>query len=333
MEAFSNYEVWWVTGAQLLYGGDAVVAVDGHSTEMVNGLNASGKLPVKVVYKGTANSSKEVEEIFKAANNDSKCIGVITWMHTFSPAKMWIHGLQQLKKPLLHFHTQYNKEIPWDTMDMDFMNLNQSAHGDREFGHICSRMRIRLTDNGMTGAEDDVNGQTLDLVISTADASDGYMVKVNASAADRGTVSLTPEAERYEGGTQLKACAQPLGNAKFVCWREGRQVVSLDTAYTFNVNHETTLTAYFSPKTSDVPDGIGQVVSESGALVEVEAGSQYINIVTDAPVQDVSVYSVGGALVAQSASKRVSVSGLTAGSYIVKVQTSGKNTTAKVFIK
>lgn len=111
-----------------------------------------------------------------------------------------------------------------------------------------SRMRIRLTDNGMTGAEDDVNGQTLDLVISTADASDGYMVKVNASAADRGTVSLTPEAERYEGGTQLKACAQPLGNAKFVCWREGRQVVSLDTAYTFNVNHETTLTAYFSPK-------------------------------------------------------------------------------------
>ena len=79
----------------------------------------------------------------KAANNDEKCVGVITWMHTFSPAKMWIHGLQQLKKPLLHFHTQYNEEIPWDTMDMDFMNLNQSAHGDREFGHICARMRLR----------------------------------------------------------------------------------------------------------------------------------------------------------------------------------------------
>ena len=143
METFSNHEVWWVTGAQLLYGGDAVVAVDGHSTEMVNGLNESGKLPVKVVYKGTANSSGEVEDIFKAANNDARCIGVITWMHTFSPAKMWIHGLQQLRKPLLHFHTQYNSEIPWDTMDMDFMNLNQSAHGDREFGHICSRMRLR----------------------------------------------------------------------------------------------------------------------------------------------------------------------------------------------
>ena len=141
--AFENHEVWWVTGAQLLYGGDAVVVVDSHSKEMVDGLNASGNLPVKVVYKGTANSSKEVEAVMKAANNDEKCIGVITWMHTFSPAKMWIKGLQQLKKPLLHFHTQHNAEIPWDTMDMDFMNLNQSAHGDREFGHICTRMRIR----------------------------------------------------------------------------------------------------------------------------------------------------------------------------------------------
>lgn len=143
MSVFDNYEIWWVTGAQLLYGGDAVVAVDAHSKEMVEGLNNCGKLPVKVVYKGTANSSKEVSDIMRAANNDAKCAGVITWMHTFSPAKMWIHGLQQLNKPMLHFHTQYNAEIPWDDIDMDFMNLNQSAHGDREFGHICSRMRLR----------------------------------------------------------------------------------------------------------------------------------------------------------------------------------------------
>ena len=139
--AFENYEVWFVTGAQLLYGGDAVIAVDAHSNTIVKGLNESGKLPVKVVYKGTVNSAAEVTAAFKAANNDEKCIGVITWMHTFSPAKMWIHGLQELRKPLLHFHTQFNKEIPWDTMDMDFMNLNQSAHGDREFGHIVTRMR------------------------------------------------------------------------------------------------------------------------------------------------------------------------------------------------
>lgn len=141
--AFENNELWWITGAQLLYGGDAVVKVDAHSKEMVDGLNASGVIPMKVVYKGTANSSREVEKIMKAANNDSRCVGVITWMHTFSPAKMWIHGLQQLRKPLLHFHTQYNAEIPWETMDMDFMNLNQSAHGDREFGHICARLNIR----------------------------------------------------------------------------------------------------------------------------------------------------------------------------------------------
>ena len=138
---FKDLEVWFITGAQLLYGGDAVVQVDAHSIEMVKGLNDSGILPVKVVYKGTANSSSEISDIMRAANGDTKCIGMITWMHTFSPAKMWIHGLMDYKKPLLHLHTQYNKEIPWNEIDMDFMNLNQSAHGDREFGHITSRLR------------------------------------------------------------------------------------------------------------------------------------------------------------------------------------------------
>ena len=141
MKAFEQFEIWWVTGAQLLYGGETVKIVDGHSQEMVDGLNKTGIIPIKVVYKGTVNSSKEVETVMKAANNDDKCVGIITWMHTFSPAKMWIKGLQDLQKPLLHFHTQYNAEIPWDTIDMDFMNLNQSAHGDIEFGHICTRMR------------------------------------------------------------------------------------------------------------------------------------------------------------------------------------------------
>lgn len=138
---FKDLEVWFVTGAQLLYGGDAVVQVDAHSTEIVKGLNDSGILPVKVVYKGTVNTAVEVSKAFNDANIDKKCIGVITWMHTFSPAKMWIHGLKDLKKPLLHLHTQFNKEIPWNEIDMDFMNLNQSAHGDREFGHMVSRMR------------------------------------------------------------------------------------------------------------------------------------------------------------------------------------------------
>jgi L-arabinose isomerase len=138
---YKNAEIWFITGAQLLYGGDAVTAVEGHSIEIVKGLNASGKLPLHVVYKGTVNSSAEVEAAFKNANNAERCVGVITWMHTFSPAKMWIKGLQNYHKPLLHLHTQFNREIPWGEIDMDFMNLNQSAHGDREFGHIVSRMR------------------------------------------------------------------------------------------------------------------------------------------------------------------------------------------------
>ena len=142
-KAFENQEIWWITGAQLLYGGDAVVKVDAHSKEMVDGLNESGDIPIRIVYKGTANSSAEVESVMAAASNAPECIGVITWMHTFSPAKMWIKGLQSLRKPLLHFHTQYNSEIPWDSIDMDFMNLNQSAHGDIEFGHICTRMRVQ----------------------------------------------------------------------------------------------------------------------------------------------------------------------------------------------
>ncbi|MFA6718574.1 MAG: L-arabinose isomerase, partial [Prevotella sp.] len=141
IEAFKDYEVWFVTGAQLLYGGDAVVQVDNHSKEMVEGMNNSGFLPVKIVYAGTANSSKEVADVMSRANVDKKCIGVICWMHTFSPAKMWIKGMQILRKPLLHFHTQYNEKIPYQTMDMDFMNLNQSAHGDREFAHILTRLR------------------------------------------------------------------------------------------------------------------------------------------------------------------------------------------------
>ncbi len=141
MTIFENNEIWFVTGAQLLYGGETVRQVNGHSSAMVDSLNRSGELPYKIVYKGTANSSTEVVETFRAANNDSKCVGLMTWMHTFSPAKMWIAGLKSFQKPLLHLHTQFQREIPWSKIDMDYMNLNQSAHGDREFGHIVSRMR------------------------------------------------------------------------------------------------------------------------------------------------------------------------------------------------
>ena len=141
MSNFEHNEIWFVTGAQLLYGGKTVEQVNAHSVAIVEKFNLSGVLPVKVVYKGTVNSAVEITEKFQEANNNEKCVGIITWMHTFSPAKMWIHGLKILNKPLLHLHTQFQREIPWSEIDMDFMNLNQSAHGDREFGYITARIK------------------------------------------------------------------------------------------------------------------------------------------------------------------------------------------------
>jgi len=135
-------EVWFVTGSQDLYGQQTLDTVAEHSATITKYLDQAPEIPVRVVYKPTVKSADEIFAVMQAANNESHCIGVIAWMHTFSPAKMWIGGLKILNKPLLHFHTQFNRDIPWATMDMDFMNLNQSAHGDREFGFIMSRMRI-----------------------------------------------------------------------------------------------------------------------------------------------------------------------------------------------
>lgn len=122
-----------------------------HSKIIVNELNKSGILPYEVVWKPTLITNEVIRKTFNDANADEECAGVITWMHTFSPAKSWILGLQEYRKPLLHLHTQFNEEIPYDTIDMDFMNENQSAHGDREYGHIVSRMGIvrkLLSDTG-----------------------------------------------------------------------------------------------------------------------------------------------------------------------------------------
>jgi L-arabinose isomerase len=135
-----NKKVWFITGGQHLYGTDAFAEMNAHSEEIAAYLDKF--LPVGVVSKGLVTLPDEIANVFKAANEADDCIGVITWMHVFSPSKMWISGLNLLQKPLLHLHTQYNCEIPWDTIDMDFMNLNQSAHGDREHGFIATRMGL-----------------------------------------------------------------------------------------------------------------------------------------------------------------------------------------------
>lgn len=137
-----QFEVWFITGSQHLYGEETLRQVDEHSQIISRYINDATGMPVNVIFKPVVKTPDEIYNLVQEVNATSRCIGIIAWMHTFSPAKMWIRGLQILQKPLLHLHTQYNRDIPWADIDMDFMNLNQSAHGDREFGFMMTRMRL-----------------------------------------------------------------------------------------------------------------------------------------------------------------------------------------------
>lgn len=138
---FAGKEVWFVAGSQNLYGKGPLRQVQQNANTVARGLAGSKRLPVSLVCKPIVTTSEQITAVCRAASASDKCIGLIFWMHTFSPARMWIQGLKELTKPFLHLHTQYNRDIPWSTIDMDFMNLNQAAHGDREFGFICTRLR------------------------------------------------------------------------------------------------------------------------------------------------------------------------------------------------
>ena len=142
MIKLKQYEAWFIAGSQHLYGEETLQQVKAHSKEIAAALSQSKHIPVKVKFKALLTTPDEIANFIRKANNSDRCIGLIAWMHTFSPAKMWINGLKILHQPMLHFHTQYNRDIPWGEIDMDFMNLNQSAHGGREFGFINSRMGI-----------------------------------------------------------------------------------------------------------------------------------------------------------------------------------------------
>jgi L-arabinose isomerase len=143
VNALDSFEVWLATGSQHLYGDEAIAQVGRHSQEIAAALDAAGPIPVRVVFKPVLTTPEAIAALCLEANATESCVGVVAWMHTFSPAKMWIGGLSALRKPLLHFHTQFNRDLPWAEIDMDFMNLNQSAHGDREFGFMASRMGLR----------------------------------------------------------------------------------------------------------------------------------------------------------------------------------------------
>lgn len=134
--------IWMVSGSQHLYGEETLKQVASHTKEIAGYLNDSGSIPAPVLFKGIITTPGEISAFFQQANADDNCGGIILWMHTFSPSKMWINGLKGNRKPLVHLHTQYNRDIPWEKIDMDFMNLNQSAHGGREHGFIQTRMHI-----------------------------------------------------------------------------------------------------------------------------------------------------------------------------------------------
>ncbi|MCE5257330.1 MAG: L-arabinose isomerase [Spirochaetaceae bacterium] len=142
MNTLRNHEFWFVVGSQQMYGPEVLAHVRQHAAAMVAELSQSADIPSPLILKKTATTSEEILSIFREANSDPHCAGIVTWMHTFSPSKMWIAGLSINHKPLLHLHTQYNRDIPWSTIDMDYMNLNQSAHGDREHGFIMTRMKV-----------------------------------------------------------------------------------------------------------------------------------------------------------------------------------------------
>ena len=137
---FETQELWFVTGSQHLYGDQVLKEVEENSKRIAEGLSAARDIPVEIRFKNVVTTAEEIRKVVLEANNDDNCIGIITWMHTFSPAKMWIAGLKAMQKPLLHLHTQFNRDIPWDEIDMNFMNTNQSAHGGREYGFMVSRM-------------------------------------------------------------------------------------------------------------------------------------------------------------------------------------------------
>jgi L-arabinose isomerase len=142
LPAIDAYEVWLVTGSQHLYGPETLETVAEHARRIAAGLGEASAIPVRVVAKPVLTGPDEIRRLCQEADASDACIGLITWMHTFSPARMWIAGLSALQKPFLHLHTQFAREIPWSTIDMDFMNLHQSAHGDREFGYIAARLRL-----------------------------------------------------------------------------------------------------------------------------------------------------------------------------------------------
>ncbi|MFK7692125.1 L-arabinose isomerase [Paenibacillus sp. HJGM_3] len=195
------YEFWFATGSQHLYGPETLAEVEAHSREMTERLNGSGALPFSIRFKPVLTTPEAIRRLCLEANAEPLCAGIVTWMHTFSPSKMWIAGLTELRKPLLHLHTQYNQDIPWSDIDMDFMNLNQAAHGDREHGYIAARMGLaRKVIAGYWGSRE-VQDRLASWMRTAAAVTDSRQLKVARFGDNMREVAVT-EGDKVEA--QLK---------------------------------------------------------------------------------------------------------------------------------
>jgi L-arabinose isomerase len=199
----ANLEVWFVTGSQHLYGQGMLKEVEEHSTTIARALSASPQIPAKVICKPVMTSSDSIHQVCLDAVSSKNCIGLIAWMHTFSPARMWIAGLRLLNKPYLHLHTQFNEELPWSTIDMNFMNLNQSAHGDREFGFLGARMRLHPKVVVGSWQDTDVHAEIGTWVRAACAWHDAQHLKVARFGDNMRNVAVT-EGDKVEA--EIKLC-------------------------------------------------------------------------------------------------------------------------------
>lgn len=202
MIELNSYEVWFVTGSQHLYGQEVLNIVAEHSKLITKSFNDSPYIPVGVIYKPILTTAESIRDICLEANSTKDCIGLIAWMHTFSPAKMWISGLASLQKPFVHLNTQFDREIPWSEIDMDFMNLNQSAHGDREFGFIGTRMQLNRKVIVGFWQDDDVKKSLGDWTRAACAWQDSRIMKIARFGDNMRDVAVT-EGDKVEAQIKL----------------------------------------------------------------------------------------------------------------------------------
>ncbi len=198
----TQYELWFVTGSQDLYGDETLRQVAEDSKKLVAGLNTDSRMPCRIVWKPTVLTADGIRALLEEANATASCAGIIAWMHTFSPAKMWIAGLNSYKKPLLQFNTQFNRDIPWDKIDMDFMNLNQSAHGDREFGFITARMDIPRTVIAGHWEDDNTRSRIAKWMRAAIAVADGKKLRIARFGDNMRDVAVT-DGDKVEAMMQL----------------------------------------------------------------------------------------------------------------------------------